>query len=870
MNRRSLAIGFALCAVCAWIACANQNHSASDETGSEFSSAPTAGPGTPAGPGAPGGANAGPQDPWPRTFQLGAAQAVVYQPQVESWQGDQLSFRSAVGVTPTGVTKTEFGVIWATATTQVDRVSRMVTLTDVTLTRSNFPTLPDKGASYLSQLQQQVPQNASSISLDRLEASLAAAGNIAPTGLPVRNDAPQVFVSYSPGILVPISGQPVVRPVPNTDFQRVINTRAAILSQLGSNTWYLHVYNGWLQSSAITGPWTIAMSPPMQIQEVANDLVHAGHVDLLDGGNVQPPPSLANGAPAIFVSTSPAELIVFKGQPDFQPIGSLALLWATNTTADVFIDSGSSTYYTLLSGRWFSAPSLNGPWSFVPGGDLPPAFAQIPPGSPAGLVLASVPGTPQAREALIENSIPQTAAVNLVNGPTFEPYYDGAPKLAPIAGTPLQYVVNSPTPVIRVGASSWYALQAGVWFTASSPTGPWMIATSVPPVIYSIPVSSPLHYVTYAQIYGTAPGVVYMGYTPGYLGTVVAPDGVVVYGTGYVYDPWIGTVYYPGPPTYVVMAQPVYNPAVGWSYGFGLGMTTAAMMDMWDEPAYYTSYYHGYPCCGSASANVYGHWGNTVTSGTQTWYSHSSGWMGEKGSGSYANNRTGTTGNYSYNRSVDPYTGQAQRGYNRSFDTTGGVTGNVSRQQNYNAQNDQTKYSSSASAQGPGGSSVDRDVSASYGAQGDSIERSTTVDNARTGQTTTYTSGAGQGEGRYAGVDGNVYHNDGSGWTNSSGQSLSSSESGWADREQQARSDGDNRYASYAGQGGGGGGFGSGEGGGGFGGGEGRFGGDGGFGGGGGGWGSAGGGGGFGGRFGGGGFGGGGFGGGGFGGRGRR
>src|SRR4030095_11529439 len=135
--------------------------------------------------------------------------------------------------------------------------------------------------------------------------------------------------------------------------------------------------------------------------------------------------------------------------------------------------------------------------AFVASTDLPPDFAQIPPGSPAGLVLASIAGTPQAREALIENSIPQTASVNLVNGPTFTPYYDGAPKLAPIAGTPLQYVVNSATPVIRVNANSWYALQAGVWFTASSPTGPWMIATSVPPVIYSIPVSSPLHYVTY-------------------------------------------------------------------------------------------------------------------------------------------------------------------------------------------------------------------------------------------------------------------------------------------------------------------------------------------------------------------------------------
>ena len=258
--------------------------------------------------------------------------------------------------------------------------------------------------------------------------------------MPVRNDAPQIFVSYTPAILVPISGNPVLGPVPHSDFQRVINTRAAILSELGTGTWYLHVYDGWLSSSAITGPWTLASNEPSQIQIVANDLAHSGQVDLLDGGNVQPPPSLANGAPAIFVSTSPSELIVFKGQPNLQPVGSTSLLWASNTTADVLVDSTNNDYYVLLSGRWYTAPSLNGPWSYVSNKSLPNDFKNIPPGSPAGLVLASVADTPQAREALIENSIPQTAAVSLVNGPQFSATYDGAPQLAPIVGTPLQYV----------------------------------------------------------------------------------------------------------------------------------------------------------------------------------------------------------------------------------------------------------------------------------------------------------------------------------------------------------------------------------------------------------------------------------------------
>src|SRR5262249_15760958 len=160
---------------------------------------------------------------------------------------------------------------------------------------------------------------------------------------------------------------------------------------------------------------------------------------------------------------------------------------------------------------------------------------------------ASVPGTPQAQEALISNSIPQTAKVDRGKAKIVGPVYDGDPKLKAIDGTPLQYVVNSSTPVIMVDAKSWYACQNGVWFAATSAKRPWVAAESVPAIIYSIPVSSPLHYVTYVKVYKSDPTFVYVSYTPGYYGTVVA-GGVIVYGTGYYYDPWIGTYYWYGAP----------------------------------------------------------------------------------------------------------------------------------------------------------------------------------------------------------------------------------------------------------------------------------------------------------------------------------
>src|SRR6185369_13757744 len=385
----------------------------------------------------------------------------------------------------------------------------------------------------------------------------------------------------------------------------------------------------------------------------------------------------------IYVRQVPSELIVFKGQPDFVPIVGTQLLWASNTSSDVLINTANNNYYVLLSGRWFTGPSLTGPWTFVASNALPADFAKIPPQSSAGAVLPTVAGTPQAQEAVIENSIPQTATVPLKNGPTFTPQFDGPPQYAPIAGTSLKYVTNSHSPVIEVTPNEFYSVTAGVWFTSNALTGPWRIATSVPPAIYTIPPSSPIYYVTYVRIYEATPQVVYVGYTPGYLGTVVAPYGTIVYGTGYNYSPWIGNVWYAPPYTYGIAAAPIYNPYVGFTYGFALGLATAAWMEPYWGGAYYHPGYWGYPCCASASANVYGHWGATTYSGTRSWYA-GGGVAGTTASGNYYNSRTGTSGSYNAGRQYNAYTGNATRGYDRTMNGAAGGSGQVARASNYN------------------------------------------------------------------------------------------------------------------------------------------------------------------------------------------
>ena len=127
-----------------------------------------------------------------------------------------------------------------------------------------------------------------------------------------------------------------------------------------------------------------------------------------------------------------------------------------------------------------------------------------------GLALALT--NPAARAA---EQLPQPAAVSISQTKLTPPVFDGEPKLEPIPGTSIKYVVNSTTPIILVGTMNqrYYAMENAVWFKAGNPHGPWVVAASVPAVIYSIPPSSPLHHVTNVKIYDVEGDTVYVGST---------------------------------------------------------------------------------------------------------------------------------------------------------------------------------------------------------------------------------------------------------------------------------------------------------------------------------------------------------------------
>ncbi len=162
----------------------------------------------------------------------------------------------------------------------------------------------------------------------------------------------------------------------------------------------------------------------------------------------------------------------------------------------------------------------------------------------------------------------------------------------------MAYAANTATQVVLVNGV-YFAVDDAVWFQAERAAGPYVLATSVPDLIYTIPPQSPVYNVTHVYIYDVTPTIVYVGYTPGYTYTYVY-GGTVVYGTGYYYPGWYGRYYYPRPSSWGYHVR--YTSWGGWNFGlsyssgpyrFSIGYGGWYRGGWWG-PSRYRSYRRGY------------------------------------------------------------------------------------------------------------------------------------------------------------------------------------------------------------------------------------------------------------------------------------
>ena len=642
---------------------------------------------------------------WPRTRTSNGATLVSYHPQVDNWQNFQvLQWRQAFMITPAGGKSVPCAATFQ-GDTASDITNHTVAISNIRIVNSYFPDAdPDTAAALKPLLLAFIPSSIT-VPLDLIVASTPK-----PTTTPgaqLNNTPPVIFVSNSPAILLGVEGQPVFAKVHDTKLEYLVNSSWHMFRDKDKSQYFLLVDKQWLMAGNPEGPWTALNKLPRDFEKDMQKAVKEQAWTDLQGVVPAPPPAPGAVVPTIFYSTSPADVILFQGPPVYAPIAGTQLTYATNSNAYIFVYSPTQAVYYLTAGRWFSAPSLQGPWTYATE-SLPGDFAHIPASSPPGIVLASVPGTDQAKDAVLLAQVPTTVTVNpTAAAAQATATYDGAPNFAPIQGTSLSYATNTAQRVIQVG-DAYYLCLNGIWFLSSSPQGPWQTAPSVPQVIYTIPPSSPVYNVTYVTQVTTSSGSVQSSYTAGYFGAFVmgaAVGAIVAGGTGYYYPPYYGVgvygyaTYHPYPCTYGSTAW--YNPTTG-RYG--------------------------------ASQTAYGPYGSATRSASYNPYT-----------GTYARSGSVSTpyGSAAAGQAYNPYTGaygQTKQGSN-AYGSWG--SSSVS-----------TPYGSASSQHESGARGTEATASTSAG--GKAAGTSTAYGNTAVGKTSS-------GD-MYADHNGNVYKNTGSGW----------------------------------------------------------------------------------------------------------
>jgi hypothetical protein len=505
---------------------------------------------------------------WPRLLENEKGTLKVYQPQIDKWEKGVIKYRMAIELTLKNAPKPDYGAIWVKANTDTDLDERLVRIKDLKVSNISIQWTDAEKIKRLEKfINNTLKGKEHIVSLDRILADTAKDPDIMPVRkTKVKMDPPQIIVSQEPAVLLIVDGAPALQPIADTGLSFVVNANMDLFHAASLKKYYLFIGEQWLSSSTLDKGWQNNIIPPDAFKKIPDDYERAYVKDLLR--------TKSDNKVKVIWAKPPAELILIDGEPSTESIPGTNLMFVKNTEQNIFIHKSEGLYYYLSAGRWFKSKRLKGPWTSA-GSKLPEDFSKIPEKSPKTFVRVSVPGTAEAKEAVVESQIPRKITVQRKNT-TVDVEYHGEPQFESIEGTELAYAVNTMSDVIRY-KDKYYCCYQGVWFISKKPKGKWKVCDTIPSEIYKIPPSNPKHNITYVDVQKYDSETVTFGYTSGYTGSYVNGD-TVVQGTGHHYS---STVYYHNGYPYYYWYPYTYS-TWGFSYYYYGG------------PYYYYPYYH-YP-----------------------------------------------------------------------------------------------------------------------------------------------------------------------------------------------------------------------------------------------------------------------------------
>ena len=503
-------------------------------------------------------------------FEQGSVQ--VDFPTLESWPGFRfLKAWLPVEVSLKGDNKPRVGSVYVQAATNIDFGQRTVGISNLKVLKFKFHAA-DESEEVRKLTSMAFQGRERTVPLDVLLRLLPEdfeipGRNIGGSQLGFK--PPVIRVSETPLQLLSIDKEPIRAPVQGTELEYVVNTNWNVFYSGQDGRWYVLNDKTWQSNNYLAdGGWVTTDKLPSDFDRLALSDKWKDVQQAIPASKPSKPPM------PFVISLQATELILLDGAPRLSVIEKTGVRYASNTESDLF--NYGDRWYFLVSGRWFSSSDLNGQWQAVK--DLPDAFEQIPSNHKKAHVLYSVPGTRQAKLALIEAALPRRTSVAKGAAAELEVRWAGEPRFEAIETTLLQRGLNTPFQVIKHN-NFYYLCFEGAWFLSSSPHGPWKVAQRIPDEIYRIPATDPAFNVTFVKLGTEQPEMqeyVNYDYSAGYTGSFSTKVSVV-YGTGWHYP---SSVYWDS------ADGPAY-----WNYGLTYG------------------YNVGYHPVGAYYGGRMGHWG---------------------------------------------------------------------------------------------------------------------------------------------------------------------------------------------------------------------------------------------------------------------
>ena len=556
---------------------------------------PAAGPADARGPrqGAPG------QGPWPQTVSANGRSYTVFAPEFRSYAGNVATFTQPVSVVPPPgeAAIAVMGSISVTARAAPGADDGELELHSFSVDSFTIGG-NDAGPADLAALQAALGGKAIGITRRALLHDMQVE-NARDASTPDLGDLlPAIRTERGRAVLLQVHGEPRFRRIGETGWSRARNTPFILLQSPEGNAVARLGAGRWVSAPGIGGPFAPCDAPPAAI------VASLGAMPSPSDGEVPPAGAAARDArplPKLVVATEPTVLLWTDGEPQLAAVAP-GVEWATNAGSTLLRTADPGAWWLLAAGRWFRAASLDGPWARAAPSDLPRAFALLPGGPRFDAAKASVPGTPEAVNAVAAAGEARSVRIRR-DAATCTVSWSGAPAWLDIPGTGMRGSANASQPVLEC-RRSFYCCDGAVWFRADSPAGPWSACDDLPGEFRSIPAASPFFPLTGVLVVGADPGTVTYAYTPAYLGTCV-DDGTVVFGAGWEV-PWVPL----GEDQFAMVPQP-YPMALAFDADTGTFAPDSSRADPDMQPALAPdAFVAGWPgwgwCSGWSSAWAWG------------------------------------------------------------------------------------------------------------------------------------------------------------------------------------------------------------------------------------------------------------------------